>query len=114
MTYNSPTMKMLVMPTFLRVGICKFQMIGTGMNMMTKSVNTSVAVKAVSMLSVLLHCVKKRVMGAQFQDQCVPHWNKVAKKKAADHAMMIHIITRQLNIKESIFIYLNVDCILVI
>lgn len=71
-------------------------MMGTGMNMMKKSVNTSVAVKTVSMSSVFVHWVKNRVMGAQFHAHSVPHWNNVAKKKDKDQAMVIQIMTQQL------------------
>lgn len=63
--------------------------------MMMKSVKRSVAVKQVSISSVSTHCVRKKLIGAQFQSQRVPHWNKVAKKNAINQALMTPIITQQ-------------------
>jgi hypothetical protein len=70
-------------------------MIGTGMSMIIKSVKTSVAVKTVSILSVLEHCVRKIMIGAQFQVHLVPHWKRVAKKNAIDQATINQIIIEQ-------------------
>lgn len=89
-------MKMLITPIFLRIGMFSFQIIGTGINMIIKSVKTSVAVKTVSMSRVLVHWVKKRVMGAQFQVHSRPHWKRVAKKNASDQAIVIAIIDQQM------------------
>jgi hypothetical protein len=60
--------------------------------MMMKSVARSVAVNTVSILRVSLHCVKKKKIGAQFHDQCVPHWNTVAKVNATVQAMIMTIM----------------------
>lgn len=93
--HKSPTMKMLVTPTFFRICICSLQMIGTGITMIMKSVQTSVAVKTTSMLRVLVHLVKKKDRGAQFHAQFVPHWKIVAKKNEIDQAADMPIMTQQ-------------------
>jgi hypothetical protein len=49
---------------------------------------------------VSVHSVKKNPIGAQFQSQCVPHWNKVAKKKDILQAATITIIAQQNSWKE--------------
>ena len=94
-TYKNPSMKMLVTPNFLRIGIRSFQMIGTGIYMITKSVKTSIAMKTAFRSTVLAHWPKKKEMGAQFQSQCVPHWKIVAKKNETDQAMMKPITIQQ-------------------
>ena len=85
-------MKILVTPIFFLIGIWSFQMSGTGMNIMTKSVVRSVAVNTVSIFRVFVHCVRKRVIGAQFHDHFVPHWKRVAKKNEVDQATMTPIM----------------------
>lgn len=99
-TYNIPTINTLVTPIFFLTDIFNFQMIGTGINMITKSVRTSVPQKTVSIFSVSVHSVRKNPIGAQFQSQCVPHWNKVAKKKDILQAATIPIITQHNSWKE--------------
>jgi hypothetical protein len=94
-TYNRPTMKILVSPTFVLVGICSFQITGTHMKMIMNSVAKSVAVNTVSMLRVLEHCVRNVPIGAQFNFQFVPHWKTVAKKKDMLHMATTTIITQQ-------------------
>ena len=85
-------MKILVTPIFFLIGIWSFQMSGTGISMIIKSVARSVAVNTVSIFRVFVHCVRKRVIGAQFHAQLVPHWKRVAKKNEIDQAMMTPIM----------------------
>ena len=59
----------------------------------------SVAVKTVNMSSVLEHCVKKTVIGAQLSCQSSPHWKTVAKKKAKLHAVTTPIMIQLIMLK---------------
>ena len=75
-------------------------MMGSGMDIITKSLSKSVTQNTVSISNELVHCVKKSVIGAQFQLQWVPHWNTVAKKNEMLHAMTKTIVAQQTTLNE--------------
>jgi hypothetical protein len=98
-TYKNPMRNTLWRAIFFFAGKFSLQIRGTGMAMMIKSEIISVIANTVRTSRLLMHFVRKMPIGAQFNDQWVPHWKTVVKKKASVHATVNPIITQHMILK---------------
>lgn len=64
------------------------------MAIIIRSERMSVAENTVRTSRLSMHSVRKIPIGAQFNDQRVPHWKSVVKKNASVHATVKPIITQ--------------------